>query len=262
MRILLTGHKGFIGQNAYKEFTDLGHEVIGYEWNETFEKPNLNGIDLVVHMGAISSTAEKNVEKIFHQNYDFTTDLIDRCVMHDIPMQISSSGAVYGRGKEFKETSPVFPMSPYAWTKYMVEKYCRKYPNASIKLFRYFNVYSSEGETESHKVGQCSPHYKFRKQAENHKHIELYVHPINRTSYRDFIHVKDVVNYHVKFFESNATGIFNIGTGKAKSFEDVAKDISKEYNVEIVELPMPEDMASYIQWYTCADITKLRETLE
>jgi ADP-L-glycero-D-manno-heptose 6-epimerase len=262
MRILLTGHKGFIGQNAYRKFKDIGHDVVGFDWQDSQNMPSLDGIDLVVHMGAISSTAEKNVEKVFLQNYDFSVELIDRCVSKDIPMHISSSGAVYGRGSEFTENSPVFPMSPYAWSKYMVEKYCRKYPEASIKLMRYFNVYSSEGETESHKTGQCSPHYKFRKQAEEHNRIELFVHPVHRTSFRDFISVNDVVDYHVKFFNSDAKGIFNIGTGNAKSFEDVAKEISKEYNAEIVELPMPEDMASYIQWYTCADTTKLKDTLQ
>lgn len=261
MRILLTGHKGFIGQNAYLTFKDIGHEVVGFDWQDSQTVPSLDGIDLVVHMGAISSTAEKNVDQVFLQNYDFSVELIDKCVSRDIPMHISSSGAVYGRGSEFKETSPVFPMSPYAWSKYMVEKYCRRYENAPIKLLRYFNVYSSEGKSESHKINQCSPHYKFRKQAEQNKRIDLFVHPIHATSFRDFIDVNDVVNYHVQFFNSDATGIFNIGTGSCKSFAQVAQEIAKQYGVDIVEFPMPEDMASYIQWYTCADITKLKETL-
>lgn len=261
MRILLTGYNGFIGQNAYRIFKDVGHEVVGFTLDNTNAFPVLEGIDLVVHMGAISSTADKDVERVFRKNYDFSVRLIDECVKRDLSMHISSTGAIYGRGTEFKETSLVFPMSPYAWSKYMMEKYCRRYPEALIKFFRYFNVYSSEGESESHKINQCSPHYKFRKQAEKNKSIELFVHPINRTSYRDFINVNEVVDYHIKFFNSDARGIFNIGTGKAKSFEDVAKEISKQYNAEIIEIPMPEDIASYIQWYTCADMTKTKSYL-
>lgn len=254
MKILLTGHKGFIGQNMYTSLSEDGHHVVGYEWED--DLPNVGDFDLVMHMGAISSTAEKDVEKVMKQNYDFSTNLIDTCVYNDIPVQFSSSGSVYGRGTEFKETSPVFPMSPYAWSKYLVEKYCRKYSNAKIQFLRYFNVYSSEGESESHKVGQCSPHYKFRKQAENLKKIELFIHPKNRTSSRDFIDVEEVIDLQKKLMKTNSYGIFNIGTGRSKTFEQVAIEISQQYEVDIEEIPMPEDIAGYIQWYTCADMTK------
>jgi ADP-L-glycero-D-manno-heptose 6-epimerase len=258
MKILITGHKGFIGQNAFIKLKDIGHDVYGYDWQDSQTMPKLQGVDLIMHLGAISSTAEKDVEKVFLQNYDFTVELFEKSFKKDIPIHCASSGAVYGRAKEFKETSPVFPMSPYAWSKYMVEKYSRKFTNAPLKLFRYFNVYSTEGETESHKVGQCSPHYKFRKQAEKNGVIELFIDPDYRTAYRDFIHVDEVINYHIKFFESDATGIFNIGTGRSKSFEQVAVEISEQYSAKILDVPMPSEIAQYIQWYTCADMTKTK----
>lgn len=261
MRILVTGSRGFIGQNAVRRLLSLGHEVISHDWLDNKSIPKVAGIDLVIHFGAISSTAERDVDKIFLQNYDFTIDLINKCLKKDIPMQLSSSGAVYGRGKEFVETSPLFPMSPYAWSKYMVEKYCRRFKDAPIKLFRYFNVYSTEGESEGHKINQCSPHYRFRKQAEKNGIIELFVDSVHRTSYRDFIHVDDVINYHIKFFDSEANGIFNIGTGRSKSFEQVAVEISEQYKAKILEVPMPKDISEYIQWFTCADMTKTKATL-
>lgn len=254
MKILLTGHRGFIGQNMFKSLQEDGHNVDGFEWGE--ELPDIGDYELVMHMGAISSTAEKDVEKVMRQNYDFSTNLIDKCVYYNVPVQFSSSGSVYGRGEVFNETATVFPMSPYAWSKYLVEKYCRKYTDAKIQFLRYFNVYSSEGESESHKIGQCSPHYKFRKQAENNKKIELFVHPKYRTSSRDFIDVMEVIDLQKKLMKSNSYGIFNIGTGKSKSFEQVAIEISQQYQVDIEEIPMPEDIAGYIQWYTCADMTK------
>lgn len=262
MRILVTGSKGFIGQNAVKRFTEIGYDVVSFDWQDSQTIPKLNGINLVLNLGAISSTAERDVEKVFTQNYDFAIQLIEKCLKKDIPIHHASTGAVYGRGTEFKETSQLFPMSPYAWSKFMVEKYCRKFKDAPIKLFRYFNVYSTEGETESHKIGQCSPHYKFRKQAEKNGVIELFIDQEHRTSYRDFIHVDEVLDYHLKFINSEANGIFNIGTGRAKNFEQVAVEISEQYNAKILEIPMPKEIASYIQWYTCADMTKTKSTLE
>jgi len=178
-----------------------------------------------------------------------------------VPLEGFYWRSLYGRGKEFKETSPVFPMSPYAWSKYMVERYCASLIDVPIKLFRYFNVYSTEGESESHKVGQCSPYYKFRKQAEKNGVIELFIDPDNRTSYRDFIHVNEVLDYHEKFLHSEASGVFNIGTGKCKTFEDVAHEVAEQYNAKIKEIPMPVDISTYIQWYTCADMTKTKTTL-
>ena len=76
MRILVTGSKGFIGQNAVKRFTEIGHDVVAYDWQESQTMPKLNGIDLVVHLGAISSTAERDIEKVFLQNYDFAIELM------------------------------------------------------------------------------------------------------------------------------------------------------------------------------------------
>lgn len=261
MRVLITGSKGFIGQNAVIRFKELGHEVVKYDWQDKQTMPKLQGIDLILHLGAISSTAEQDVEKVLAQNYDFTIELFEKALRKDIPIHHASTGAIYGRGKEFKETSAVYPMSPYAWSKYMVEKYARKFIDAPLKLFRYFNVYSTVGDTESHKVGQCSPYYKFRKQAENNGVIELFIDKEHRTSYRDFIHVDEVIDYHVKFLNCDVNGIFNIGTGRAKNFEQVAVEMSEKYKAKIVEIPMPKEISAYIQWYTCADMTKTRATL-
>lgn len=254
MKILITGNKGFIGQNAVQYFSD--HEVSVYDYNGKL--PDVEQYNWVLHFGAISSTTETNVEKIMEQNYNFTCDLIDLCVYHGVDMQISSSASVYGLKQEFKETSPVDPRTPYAWSKYMIENYASRVGHgiSFIQLFRYFNVY---GPHEEHKGSQASPHCQFSKQAKTIGKIRVFE---NSDRYkRDFIHVSQVLETQKKFLEVRQSGLWNLGTGTTKSFLDVAEQVAKAYNVSIEEIPMPENLKHSYQEYTCADLTKLKETI-
>jgi ADP-L-glycero-D-manno-heptose 6-epimerase len=173
MKILVTGYKGFIGSHMLKALDE--HDTITYEWGETF--PNLDGVDWVIHIGAISSTTEKNVEKIMLQNYDFSCQLLDECLQKNINFQFSSSASIYGLNENFTEDSPVDPRTPYAWSKYMFEKYASsKYNIAnkkglSLQIFRYFNVY---GDGEEHKGTQASPYTQFLKQANDTGVIKVF----------------------------------------------------------------------------------------
>ena len=121
MKILLTGYKGFIGSHMLTALLAAGHIVKVYEWGDPL--PNVEGLDWVVHIGAISSTTERDVAKVMTQNYDFSVDLYEECRKHNVKFQFSSSASVYGLNKEFKEDSPVDPRTPYAWSKYMFERY-------------------------------------------------------------------------------------------------------------------------------------------
>jgi len=255
--ILVTGHKGFIGSHLYRHILNSGIKVRGFDWGDTL---NLDGVKTVMHLGGISSTTEKNVEKIMHQNYDFSVNLLETCIERGIDFQYSSSASLYGKNTLFAEDSPVDPQTPYAWSKYMFERYAtRKEANILIQGFRYFNVWAETGE--GHKGNQCSPYFKFAKEARENNTITLFQNSENCK--RDFIHVDQIVKYHLKFLEVRESGIWNLGTGIAKSFLDVANEVSKNYyNCEYKFIPMPENLKYSYQYYTCADMKKTESTLK
>ena len=254
MKIMLTGHKGFIGGHMYRSLIDQGHEVTGYEWNDNY--PIITSdIDWVIHIGAISNTMEQDVDKVMKQNYDFSVDLYEMCRKHNVKFQFSSSASVYGLNNEFTETSSVDPKTPYSWSKYMFERYMVNHPiDTTWQAFRYFNVFGPEGE--EHKKDQASPHFKFKKQATELDHVKIFKH--SESYLRDFIHVSDVIKLQQSFFNVKESGIFNLGTGKTQSFLDVAK----KYSDNIIEIEMPKQMLNSYQKYTCADMKKTMNILE
>lgn len=259
MNLLITGHKGFIGKNAVDKFS-RNHVVYVYDfeddWNNVVNE--FDKFDLVLHFGAISSTTEKNVEKVMRLNYDFTINLIDMCVRHKKILQYSSSASVYGLNQEFTETSPVDPRTPYAWSKYLIDRYASNVITNScvIQGFRYFNVY---GPHEEHKKNQASPYHQFEHQAKSTGKIRVFENSQNY--HRDFIHVSDVLDIHEKFFSIKESGVWNVGTGKTKSFLDIAIETSIKYNATIEHIPMPRELEHSYQKYTCADLSKLNGTL-
>lgn len=250
MNILVTGHRGFIGQNMVAHLDRLGHVVTGFEWGDVL--PEIEQYDQVIHLGAISSTTELNVEKVITQNYKFSVDLLDLCIFRNIPFQYSSSASVYGLNQQFTETSPVDPRTPYAWSKYMFELY------AAGKLaqgFRYFNVH---GPCEDHKGSQASPYHQFTKQAKETGVINVFENSENFL--RDFVPVSTVIDAHIQFMEMpDVSGVWNVGTGTAKSFLDVANEVAEKYEARINYIPFPEHLKHSYQRYTCADMTNFNK---
>jgi len=255
MRVLVTGHRGFIGSNAVKRLSEIGMDVVGYEWGDV--GVDIETFDHVMHFGAISSTVYDNVEQLMLQNYTFTKMLINQCSSNNIPIQISSSASVYGiHNRTFKESDPCAPRNYYSFSKYLVEEYCNNREfNTQVQLFRYFNVY---GPGEDHKGEQASPYHKFTKQA---LAGEVTIFENSDQYVRDFIHVNDVINYHLSFMDIKESGIWNIGTGQVTSFEEVANKIATAYNASIKVIPMPERLKTSYQTYTKADMTKTWDTL-
>lgn len=255
MKILVTGHKGFIGQNLVEKLKH--HQLSFFEWGD--EIPSTKNLDWVIHIGAISATTETNVEKILYQNLDFSCWLLNECNENGVNFQYSSSASVYGYSKEFRETTPVSPRNPYAWSKYLFERFVntRRW-NVITQGFRYFNVY---GPHEDHKGSQASPYHKFTQQAKNDKKIKLFKN--SHLYRRDFVPVEYIVDVHEKFLKIPKSGIWNIGTGTPKSFEDVAKEVIQKYPDAVIEyIDMPEELKGHYQDYTCADTTLLKETMK
>lgn len=257
MKILLTGSKGFIGQNMltyinantdwHVDTCDSIHDycgVLDYDW--------------VIHLGAVSSTNEKDIEKVLTHNTDFSTKLFNDCKTFGVNLQYASSASLYGQNKDFTEDSPLDPITPYAWSKYLFERYVALNQGGNIvQGFRYFNVY---GIHEDHKEGQASPIHQFIKQAKENKKIKLFDQ--SDEYFRDFICVEDVCRIHVEFIERvTESGIWNLGTGKAKSFEHVAALVQKYHGSKLKYIAMPKELERSYQKYTCSDNTKLEDTL-
>lgn len=257
MRILLTGHKGFIGKNFHKKLESMGHEVVGYDIKpfRPPEFPKVEGMDLVIHLGAMSNTTEKNPDIALDMNYDFSYKLLMECCEHKVDMQYASSASVYGHvspWQEINETYPYNPLNPYAWSKYLFDRLLLKsFDSLPIKVqgFRYFNVW---GPHEDEKGGQSSLHHKWIKETGNIKIFEG-----SNRFYRDFIHVDDIFNLQYKMSTVNESGIYNIGTGFPRSIQELAEAIAKKHNKDIEEIEMPDELKDQYQSYTCADNQKI-----
>lgn len=249
MRILITGYRGFIGQNMVKALKE--HTLSYYEWGDS--EYDLNNLDLVIHLGAISDTRCRDWAALKRQNIDFTINLIDQCQHLNLPLQISSSASVYGlKNTTFLEDDITDPANLYAKSKSIVEEYFKSItPVSPIQIFRYFNVY---GPHEDHKGDQASPFHKFKLQS-----LQGCINLFEGSDEfkRDFVPVDTVVNIHKAFFNLNQSGIWNIGSGIARSFLSVAEEIGGP----IKFIPMPEDLKSNYQAFTKANLNKLNNTL-
>ncbi len=255
MKILITGNKGFIGQNMVNR---LNHtfSLYGYELNSN-DLPDVRGMDKVIHFGAISSTTERDVDKIINVNLEFSRWLYEECCKHGVHFQYSSSASVYGQTQHFTEDGPLRPESPYAWSKYLFDRWLwheQVVHPITVQGFRYFNVY---GQHEDHKGDQASPYHKFKKQALQDNEIKIFEDSENYK--RDFVCVDDVCECHLRMFDIEENGVFNVGTGKAISFFDVAKSLSKKYNVPIVEIPFPDKLKGQYQEFTQANLEQLEK---
>lgn len=251
MKILVTGYKGFIAQNLIPQLSD--HEVSVFEWGE--DEPVIEGLDWVIHLGAESSTTETDVEKVMTKNYDFSMWLLSKCIDHGVNMQYASSASVYGKGIEFNEESPKDPRTPYAWSKYLFDRDAFQLNHAGkiiLQGMRYFNVY---GPHEDHKGSQASVYHQFQQQFSETGRVKVFEGSEN--FYRDFVYVNDAISMQMALMETGHNGVWNIGSGKITSIMDVAKLFTNDIDV----IPFPKNLVHSYQEHTCADITKLRQTL-
>ena len=252
MKILLTGYKGFIGSHMFRALEAHGHDVAVYDWGEIL--PSVMEQDWVIHMGAISSTTERNIEKVMQQNVDFTQQLYQACHTFGVNFQYASSASVYGLVSTFREDAELDPRTPYAWSKYLTERYIQRHPmGPRAQIFRYFNVYGPEGE--EHKGSQASPYAQFKRQAKETGRIQVFEG--SDRFLRDFVPVSKIVDTHLKFLTVKESGIWNVGTGQPRSFMAVAE----EFGVPVTTVPMPDILKDSYQKYTCADMTRYNTTL-
>jgi ADP-L-glycero-D-manno-heptose 6-epimerase len=225
---------------------------------------SLRDASAIFHQGACSNTMEWNGQKMLADNYEYSKTLYGFATARGVPLIYASSASVYGMGPVFREDPALEnPLNLYAWSKVLFDRWVRSH-SASVRSqvvgLRYFNVY---GPREAHKGEMASVAWKH--------HLQLREGPVVRLfessdgygpgeQRRDFVYVGDVVAVNLWFLDHpQASGIFNVGTGRAQTFNDVARAVIAYHGRGRIEyVPFPPALRDSYQSNTVADISALR----
>jgi ADP-L-glycero-D-manno-heptose 6-epimerase len=306
--ILVTGAAGFIGANLVHALSQrkpfsvfavdnmsrpdkflniVDAEVADYADKEDFllrlKAGEFDGqFTAVLHQGACSNTMETDGRYMMRNNYEYTIALFEFCQRERIPFIYASSAAVYGGGSVFREERQYErPLNVYGYSKFLFDQYMRRYwqehgmdKASQVVGLRYFNVY---GPLEGHKGTMASvPFHQFH-QFQKEGKVKLFGANDGYaagTQMRDFIYVEDVVKVNLFFLDHpGKSGIFNLGTGRAQPFNDLAiatvnalanegkPALTLEQIIEqglLEYLPFPDKLKGKYQSFTQADIGALR----
>lgn len=292
--IVVTGAAGFIGSALVAKLNERGEEnlLLVDEWGHSLKWKNLLGkkftdcvhkddfvkhvrenrltsdVRAVVHLGACSSTTETDVDFLLENNYRYSQTLADWCVTNNRRFIYASSAATYGDGAlgfsdADGQTRQLRPMNPYGWSKHLFDLWIlqRRLESACTGL-KFFNVF---GPNEYHKGDMASVVYKAYHQILETGQLRLF--KSYRTDYadgeqrRDFVYIKDCVEAMTWLLDHPAVnGIFNLGTGQARSWNDLAKAIftAMKKPLKIVYIDMPENIRDAYQYFTQAEMKKFR----
>ena len=256
MKILVTGYKGYIAQNLINELI-IDHDVSTYSIGEPI--PYVEGLDWVIHLGAETSPIDTDVEKIIDRNYDFSRWLINECQKFNVNLQYASAAEIYGNFKDYHETAPANPLTPYAWSKYLFDRYVEGFKDRwTIKVqgFRYFDVYS---DIDNPRGDTTSFYANLSKQAKINGSIKIFYGSLHY--YRDFIHIDKVIDIHKQFLNIEESGLWNVGTGEARSIESLAKEIADKFNVNVENIDMSDLIRHRYRIFSQANVEKLNNTL-
>jgi ADP-L-glycero-D-manno-heptose 6-epimerase len=302
--IIVTGGCGFIGSNIVKQLNNRGIEDIivvdeltdGKKFtnivdceiadyldkDELLEKIKSNSlpkINCVFHQGACSTTTEWNGRFMMDVNYEYSKTLLHYCIDNDIQFIYASSASVYGGGQtsaeEFSEQREYEkPLNVYGYSKFLFDQYVRKILSApdyqdkpsQIVGLRYFNVY---GPREQHKNSMASVAFHLHNQLKDSGKIKLFAGIDNYDDgeqQRDFVYVDDVVDLNLWLMDNpNKSGIFNCGTGRSQTFNDIASAVlhyhkqqhQQEGSLEYI--PFPDHLKGAYQSFTQADMSLIRK---
>jgi len=293
--IIITGGAGFIGSAMLWELNRTGEENIiiiddlgsttTEKWRnlsglhfadvvpiqlfpDLLERGAFEGISAIIHMGANSSTTETDADHLLTNNFGYSKKIASFCMTHDVRLVYASSAATYGDGSngysdDIQQLDRLRPLNMYGYSKQLFDRWAIK--NRILDKaagLKFFNVY---GPNEYHKGDMSSVVYKAFHQILENGSVKLF--QSHRPDYRDgeqlrdFISVKDCTRIMMWLLENPVAGIFNVGSGEARSFKDLATAtflaLGKQPVIDYV--PMPETLRDKYQYYTCADITKLRQ---
>lgn len=289
---IVTGGAGFIGSNLIRSLADRGHDDIvvvddledGHKFVNIADLPIADyidkddflrrlatdngfarGIATIFHQGACSETTEWDGRYMMKNNYAYSQHLLHYCLEHRKPYIYASSAAVYGGSKTFVE-DPLFenPLNVYGYSKLQFDRYVRltaANPDSQVAGLRYFNVY---GPREQHKGSMASVAFHFNNQVLADGEARLFSGTdgyADGEQLRDFVYVDDICNVNLWFLDNpQVSGIFNAGTGRAQTFNDVANAVIKWHGKGKVRyVPFPDHLEGAYQSFTEADLTQLRE---
>ena len=242
--IIVTGSKGFIGQNFLKALKDKEIKEVekndSWHFRQSFN--DWNKVELILHQGAISHTTSTNLKALQHFNVEFSQWILQQAIKYQIPIKYASSASVYGH-----TLTDMNPLNYYAISKLTVDYWIQDHINefSFIQAFRYFNVY---GEGEENKGDQASPISKFTKQVKEDGKIKLFEG--SDKFLRDFVFVDDVVD--IVLNNDKPSGFYDLGTSNPTSFQEVGELVAEKYNGIIKYIPFPEHLKGKYQTYTCA----------
>ncbi|MBF0261789.1 MAG: ADP-glyceromanno-heptose 6-epimerase [Magnetococcales bacterium] len=288
---IVTGGAGFIGANLVATLNRRGDsdilvvddlkqgdkflnlrdlEIADYmdlhEFRDLLRAGRLRNLRIraIFHQGACSDTMEYNGQYMMDNNYTYSKELFHFALEQNVPFIYASSAATYGGSKVFVEhPDNEKPLNVYGYSKLLFDQYVqRHFPRcaSAVAGLRYFNVY---GPREDHKGRMASMIHQMYHQILNTGVVKLFTGSGgygDGEQQRDFIHVEDVVKVNLFLADSGSVqGIFNVGTGKSRAFNDVARAlIDRLGRGEIQYVPMPEVLKEKYQSFTEADISRLR----
>jgi len=288
--IIVTGGAGFIGSNLVHGLNqrgikdilvvdDLkdGHKFVNLadaDFRDYLDKDeflkrleagdDFGGIEAVFHEGACSATTEWDGQYMMANNFAYSKSVLHWCLARQVPLLYASSASVYGMGPSFTEgRANERPLNVYAFSKFQFDQYVRalpQQPTSQVVGLRYFNVY---GPREQHKGSMSSVAYHLHHQMLKDGRVRLFEGSDGYgpgEQQRDFIHVDDVVAVNMWLLDHpDVSGIFNLGTGKAQSFNDVAHAVLGFHGRgELDYIPFPAHLVGAYQSFTEADMGKLR----
>ena len=300
MYYIVTGAAGFIGSRLVEGLNrrgiteiiavdNLAHadkfkNLAGCEIADYIDQAELparlealeGSVEAVLHQGACSDTMETDGRFMMDNNYAYSRRLLEWCQDEELPLLYASSAAVYGRGPEYREERACErPLNIYGYSKFLFDQLVRsRLPEASAQIvgLRYFNVY---GPNEAHKGRMASVALHAYDQLHTEGRVKLFVGSdgyADGEQRRDFIHVDDVVAVNLWFLERReASGIYNCGTGRAQSFNELTlavvnavhgtrsslRDVVAKGLIEYI--PFSPPLVGKYQSYTQADLARLRE---